>query len=203
MKTHQRKHRFNGQKVIIIAVALAFVLVASAGYLLIAKRNGWLLPFVTEKSNGSTELPMEGRSVNDIDYSGPSVTDTIESQEGKKKNNTSTSSPKKPSKISSSSTPKVSASIAVSFADISGENFEVRAFVTTAIEGGGTCTATLTKGEYKLEQSSEAFIDTSSSQCHPIYIPLSNFPSRGTWNINITYSSETHRGESGLFEVTL
>ena len=197
MKTNHTKKSTQKRTLVIAGIIFVALCGATAGYALLAQQNGWPLPFFNT-SNESPQTTTE-RPVIDVDYSGPTKEDVDESQAAKEKidqeqaDDNSTQTPAQQQTVS----------VAVSFADVSGTNFEVRAFVPTAIEGGGTCTATLTQGSSKVQKSSEAFVDTSSSQCRPIYIPVSEFPSKGTWSLNITYASPTHKGESGAFEVSL
>ncbi len=199
MKIATPPPRNKKRKIVITAVIIVVVLVTTAAYMLLSGRFGWPQPLFMSSNDTSVKSQDTERTVNDVDYSGPTKEDVDESQAAKEKidqeqaDDNSTQTPAQQQTVS----------VAVSFADVSGTNFEVRAFVPTAIEGGGTCTATLTQGSSKVQKSSEAFVDTSSSQCRPIYIPVSEFPSKGTWSLNITYASATHKGESGAFEVSL
>lgn len=98
---------------------------------------------------------------------------------------------------STSEASKKSVTIGISFAGIVDDQLEVRAFSPTIISGSGTCTATISKqGSKSITEESPAFIDASSTICQPIYIPKSKL-SVGSWNVEVTYSSPTHKGSSG------
>jgi hypothetical protein len=98
---------------------------------------------------------------------------------------------------------KKEATVGISYAGVTGENLEIRAFTPSIIEGTGTCTATLTKaGETAVTESSEAFIDASSTICKPIFVPVSKL-SKGTWSIDVSFSSPTHKGSSGPTNVEI
>jgi cytoskeletal protein RodZ len=98
---------------------------------------------------------------------------------------------------------KKEATVGISYAGVTGENLEIRAFTPSIIEGTGTCTATLTKsGETAVTESSEAFIDASSTICKPIFVPVSKL-SKGTWSVDVSFSSPTHKGSSGPTNVEI
>jgi hypothetical protein len=140
------------------------------------------------------------RPVNSVDYS-PSTDVEIENSQDGKKNNAhreDTETNPKPTNKNLITTP-----VAVAFADVTGANVEVRAFVPQIIEGSGTCTATLTKESVTVTESTEAFIDASSSQCKPILIPISKFPQAGSWSLTVSYLSDTHKGSSEKLEIKL
>lgn len=100
-------------------------------------------------------------------------------------------------------TDKKEATVGISYAGVTGENLEIRAFTPSIIEGTGTCTATLTKsGETAVTESSEAFIDASSTICKPIFVPVSKL-SKGTWSVDVSFSSPTHKGSSGPTNVEI
>lgn len=103
---------------------------------------------------------------------------------------------------SSSATRKRSIDVGVSYANVSDDKLEIRAFTNGVVESTGTCTAEASKGTAKVTASSEAFIDASSSICNPIYIPTSQLQS-GEWNVVVTYSSPTASGKSDISKVTV
>ena len=95
-------------------------------------------------------------------------------------------------------TPVETVSIAIAFAayDETEQAIDIRAFTPDVIEAGATCTATLTKDGQTVTKSSNSFIDSTSSQCEPILIPLNEFPVAGSWELTVTYTSPTHTGSS-------
>ena len=184
------KQTTNKKTIVIIAILLLLLVLATIGYLLFKNSN---FGNIFKSGNAPISQSKESdRPVNDVDYSGPSETDIEESQNGKKniEENDSTTN--------SSSVP-----VAVSFADVVDNNVEIRAFIPGVIEGTGKCTATLNQGAQTIQRSSDAFIDASSSQCDPIYIPVSELPSKGTWSLVVVYTSSLHTGKSDPLEVKL
>lgn len=73
---------------------------------------------------------------------------------------------------------------------------EVRAYVSNLYENGGKCTATLTNGNLTVRKASDAFKDATTTQCGAIDIPLSEFSTKGNWNLKVSYSSGSSNGES-------
>lgn len=145
--------------------------------------------FKNTSVNNTPDQSNQSRDVNEVDYSGPSPEDTESSQDAKKRageNNTE----------KNTTLNKKIASVGVVYADIEGDNFEIRAFTSSVIEGDGICTATLKNGNNILTGTSRAFVDATSSQCRPIQIPLSSISPRGEWKLSVSYKSETAEGSS-------
>lgn len=99
---------------------------------------------------------------------------------------------------------KLTANVGVAFASVTGDNLEVRAFTTSEIKGDAICTATATNGSEVVHGTSKSFIDATTSQCHPILIPLSEFKNKsGNWKVSVKYESNKYSGESPSYEVNL
>lgn len=133
-----------------------------------------------------SEAPI--RAVNTVDYSSPTEEELESSQDAKKRGERGNED--------ESDTIKQTANIGISFANVEGSNFQVRAFTPSVIEGTGTCTAILTNGFIVVSESSKAFVDATSSQCRPIEIPLSKLSISKSWKMVVKYSSDTHEGYS-------
>ena len=87
--------------------------------------------------------------------------------------------------------------VGISHSEVFNGNVEIRAFVSGVVEGTGTCTATLTQsGAQTVTESKKAFIDSTTSQCEPILIPVSEFNVSGDWTLIVNYKSPTSYGES-------
>ncbi len=182
---------------LIIAVTLAVIILLTGLFVL-------LFTPVRDRLIGKNETPTAPiRDTNSVDYSGPSKTDTAESQNGKKNNSSSTDIT--PSTDSTpTNTPELKdAPVAISYAGATNGKVEIRAFIPSVIEGSGTCVARLVKNSKTVEASSKAFIDASSSQCEPIYIDLSKFETKGKWKLTVTYTSPTHKGSSDPEDIDL
>ena len=89
------------------------------------------------------------------------------------------------------------ADVVVSYAgwDTGTSSVEVDGFVTSTIEDGGTCTATLTRGADTRTASAPAFADASTTICPPIFIPGSELGA-GRWEALLAYSSDSSAGPS-------
>jgi hypothetical protein len=99
---------------------------------------------------------------------------------------------------------KLTANVGLAFASVVDGNLEVRAFTTSEIHPDGTCTAIVTKGSEVIRQSSKSFIDATTSQCNPIFIPLDTFSDKsGVWQVSVEYESEKYIGKSEAYEVRL
>lgn len=168
---------------IIISTVLVAVLLFVAGILFISKN------YSQDETRKQTETSEE-RPVNDVDYSGPTQEDIDSSQDAKKRGDST-------EQQQNASSQKQKAVVGIAYAGIEGDNFEIRAFTPTVIEGTGTCTATLVNNSETVSGESKGFIDATSSQCHPIKIPLSEIVPTGSWTINVTYSSPGYEGSSG------
>lgn len=73
---------------------------------------------------------------------------------------------------------------------------EVRAYVSNILEDGGKCTAVFTRNGTTVSKASNAFRDATTTQCRPIEIPRSEFPTAGEWQVVMKYKSATTSGES-------
>jgi len=199
MRNIQNKKLHNRKKMIIklSLFLVVFVLLAFATYAVAAKQFGWttFLPFLNDITQSSTS-EVKNKTTNQVDYSGPSQSDTNNSQSGKQKNDTAKNEVNQPQDAKN-------VSVAISFADIVNQNVEIRAFIPNIIEGNGKCTATLKMMNNILERTSDAFIDTSSTLCQPIYIPVSESIQRGEWTLEVTYVSHGYTGKSEIIKVQI
>lgn len=177
-------------KVILPLAIGGVLLLALVGYGIYTKTTQrW--PFQASTTTQGTE---QANSSQDINYDPPTDQEVENSQDGKKNS--------QPEATPSAPTSSLGAAhVALSYADFSGNQLEIRAFTTSVVEGSGTCTATVTSGLKKVTRSSSAFIDATSSICEPIYIDKSEL-SPGVWSINVSYLSKTFKGSSETVEVT-
>ncbi|MGY1719543.1 hypothetical protein ACI8AG_10920 [Blastococcus sp. SYSU DS0552] len=74
--------------------------------------------------------------------------------------------------------------------------------VSGVIEGGGTCTATLTRNGVSAEGSSDGVPDARTTSCGEIRVPGDRLSS-GEWSATLTYRSPTSAGESATFTVVV
>ncbi len=180
------------KKIFIISLVAVLLIVGGViGYLTYAKQASmWPFTSSTQENSQSTS------SSSDNDSKDTNTTDTTY---GSDKNNTPSNNETKPD----TSNNKQSVAVSITSAGIIGDTVEVRAYVEGIIEGGGTCTATLTMdGSAPVTGTSEAFVNATSTQCRPIEIAKSNVKS-GKWNVVVEYTSSTSTGKSPAMEVQL
>lgn len=183
-RTTQKRSRKLLPLIIISAVVLAGLGYFGYAY---ATKDAW--PF--EAQTADTMTTEDG-----INYSPPTEQELNDSQDGKKN-----SASQDENNSSSSASTRVSIGIAYAGYDEEEGMIDIRAFTTDVVEGTGTCTATLTKDGKTVTRTSKAFVDSSSSQCEPILINTGDFPSGGTWDLTVSYKSDTSSGVSASMKV--
>jgi hypothetical protein len=99
--------------------------------------------------------------------------------------------------------PPATANVIVSDASQYGDTVEVRAYVSNAAETGGTCTVTFSQGTSSFSVSSQAAMAASSTQCGAIDVPVSRFPTKGTWNVAVQYTSSALAGQAQATTITV
>jgi len=77
----------------------------------------------------------------------------------------------------------------------------VNAYVSGVFEEGGVCTATFTKDGQTVTKTSQGFQNVSTTNCAPVNLTRSDFPSAGTWSLTVRYSSATAEGNSAARNV--
>jgi len=93
-------------------------------------------------------------------------------------------------------TPAMNAKVIIVDASQYDTSVEVRAFASNVIKNG-TCTFTFTKsGESSIEKTEPAYADASSSPCIALTVDRSEFPSAGTWQLTVKYTSEGIEGSA-------
>lgn len=89
------------------------------------------------------------------------------------------------------------------FAGEDGTNITVNGYVSGIFEEGGTCTATFTKGTFKITKTSKGIQDSNHTTCAPISAAASEFTGGGTWNVILSYASSTASGSSQTGSVVI
>lgn len=179
--------------IIIIASSVVISLVIGWGAFSYYKK---VWPFAAQES----VTPTSAEGDDSINLDPPTQQEIEESQDAKKRVTQTDQNPNE--SIDAEQSEKKSVGVGISFADVYKGNLEIRAFTNGAIQGTGTCTATVTKGGQTITKSVKAFIDTSSTQCHPIYIPVEDL-NAGTWNVSVKFVSPDHEGVSETVEVSV
>ncbi len=82
------------------------------------------------------------------------------------------------------------------------QSIEVRAFIGSVYEDGGTCVFTFKSSSQTITKSSPGLKDATTTRCTNISVPKSEF-SNGSWSVVVSYSSTTASGSSTakVFEV--
>ena len=76
----------------------------------------------------------------------------------------------------------------------------IAGYVSGAIEDGGTCTATLTKGGTTLTAEAEGIADASTTSCGQLAV---SGASAGTWSAVLSYQSGASAGKSAPVSVVV
>lgn len=88
-------------------------------------------------------------------------------------------------------------------AAVVGTQVEVRSYVAGVLEDGGECKATFTQGSQSFVRLSEGSADATTTTCAKISVNKSDFPATGKWQVIVSYSSATAKGDSDAMEVTV
>jgi len=73
---------------------------------------------------------------------------------------------------------------------------EIDSHVNGIVEDGGTCTLTATLSGQTVTKTVTAVRNADDTSCPAFILNPSDFPSSGTWNIQVSYSSATYSGTS-------
>jgi hypothetical protein len=178
-------------------IIISVVAVLALGYFCYAyaTKNAW--PFKAQATDTTT------RSEDGINYNPPTEQEVENSQEAKENNAQRSENGTENGEQSNTSKAPVSVGIAYASYDKAKGAVDIRAFTPDVIEGTGICTATLTLNEITVIGKSKAFIDSSSSQCEPILIKRTDFPTTGKWSLVVSYDSPTSSGKSPAMEVEI
>lgn len=145
------------------------------------------------------DLPFIGQPVSTVkdgvDYRPPTETEKRETDDFKK------NLPGAPVEDTPTSTPGKKTSVVVTLASWgqSPQTNDVDATGTVSgeISDTGTCTLTMTKGSVNVSESRSSTANAQGSSCGRIVVPYSKL-APGTWDIQLSYSSETAEGSSSV-----
>lgn len=180
MKTKKIKNRSKYK--IVALVAVLSLLLIWAGYTFL----------VSNKDVPGEQQAVEGQaSVNEdgIDYSPPNKEDLEKNNQHKEE------LAKDEGKPGENTDDKKSVKPQITYAEVYGENVEVRSYVPNVLENNGTCKLILTKGGEKLEKTKEAVPNVSEMSCGLIKMSKSKL-STGNWKAVIEYTSSKAYGKS-------
>lgn len=186
MKSIQKQKGKTLVKLAILAVSVLLVYSASAYYFS-------LWPF-----NSTSDDNVNKAGISTVDDANDDAKEPVQPSELEEVTNGDNSNPE------GNTGKKLEAHVGVAFASVVGNNLEVRAFTTSEIKGDATCTAIATSGSETVTGTSKSFIDATSSQCHPILIPITKLKDKSeTWSVSVKYESNKYSGQSPSYEVSL
>lgn len=168
---------------IIVASTIIILVLGYLGYAYITKK---VWPF----ADHTTKI------IDNVNYAPPTEREIRNSQDGKKN-----SANQEAGNTPMDSSTNVLVGVAYAGYNDNKDAIDIRAFTPSVVEGDGKCTAILTKDKQTITRVSKAFIDSSSSQCEPILINATDFPSMGIWSLTVTYKSSTSSGISTPVQV--
>ena len=189
MKVNKQKNKTYKKSLAIIV--LLIVLAVLGFYLLIGdNRSLWLFNNVNPGAKSENS--------DSINYASPTKEEVEEGQDAKRRLIDDRAETEE-----KSTDEYKQVNVGVTFSEVVDRRLEIRAFTPSAIEGDGVCTANLQKGKIKVTESSPAFIDSTTTQCQPIFIPIDKFSSKGVWYLVVSYKSSQSIGESSIIEVNI
>lgn len=77
-----------------------------------------------------------------------------------------------------------------------GNTVEVRAYINGIVESDGTCTFTFTKDAKTITKTSASLTNPNYTNCETVSVPTSEFASKGTWQLKISYQSPKSQGSA-------
>ena len=186
IKTQNKKQSVNKKGAILLLVAL--LVLGGIGYALSQRSNDYSSNTYSEDSS--------------INYGPPTEEEQQSGDEQKQdivdKNKSLGAAPDEPQ----NSTQKKDANVIITFAGQQGQTVEVNAFVSNHIEEG-TCTIIFRKGNQTVTEEAPAHGDASTTICTNPEIKRSDFPSSGTWTVQVIYESASAKGESNTKNITI
>lgn len=176
----QKKYK---KPVVIVAITLLIVISAYLAY----------TQLFYQSTNTSNDKP---RQTNDVDYGPPTNEELAQADKQKDQNiqqNTIDNN---------SSSQNTKATITISDIGVYNGILEVRSFITNHYEDGN-CKYIFTKNSSSFEKLTKAYKDATTTICTNPLVPVSEFPAKGTWNLQIEYKAPNGSGTSELQKVEI
>lgn len=175
----QNKTKTSKKKLLIVGGAVAAALLLGGGIFWLANRNDSTISDGNDDPTATT-LDNQGET---ISLDPPSESDKQETEQHKQDLGNQAQNPP----VGSNAVTPV-----ITSASVNG----VYAYVPGIFEEGGTCTANFSSGNQKFSRASQGFQNVQNTGCAPINLSRSDFPSAGTWNVTVTYTSPKATGTS-------
>lgn len=177
------KNKNNTKKILILA--LATLLLCAAG----------LLAYRLASNNSASDV----RESDGINYGPPTEEEKRQADEQKKDVEEAQNKENSPA-----STPTATKSVSVIITDAAqyDDIIEVRSFIPDHYQDG-TCTITFTKDNLTLSKETPAYKDASTTICTNPEFKSSEFKTKGTWKVVVSYESANATGTSAPQEVVI
>jgi hypothetical protein len=166
------------------------VLLPAIAILIVGTASLWWVQQDSKTSSQQT-AKVEG-SQEDINFDPP----TKEEKEGNDQNKTAIEQRDKLEQPGTSPAQTREVKPTITFADQYGTQVEVGGYVNSVVEDGGTCTARFTRGSSSFSKTSVGVRNASSTNCPVITADVSEFSSKGTWSVVLSYASSSVAGSS-------
>lgn len=94
---------------------------------------------------------------------------------------------------------------AINFSSISqtSSTLSVRVIISTTVVSGGSCTLTLKKNTATIVKDAAVQSMGSYAVCQGFDVPLAELPSKGEWNITVTYSGSSGKAIAAVRQVVI
>lgn len=168
------------------------ILLATLAVLLLA--GGALILFMTQSGNADIGQNRSTERQTAIDYSPGTSEEQAEADQ--KKDESVDQQNQNGSTDSSGSVPVI-----ITYAAQNDDIIDVNAY--TSHYAAGTCTMTFTKGGATVTKQTTATPDASTTICANPLIPADEFPSKGTWQLKVTYNSNGKKGSSDTQSIVI
>lgn len=180
---------------VIVLATLLLVLISLGALVYAYKQNHW--PFDNQKNFSET-------GDDSINYNPPTKQETESSQDAKRKLGDESKRGDFPdnSVEDSSASSKRDVEVGLTIVEVVSSNLEIRAFVSDVISGTGRCVAYVNKGDRTVSRESAAFIDSSTTQCGNVSIPVEEL-SEGVWDVWVEFDSPEANGSSEKTKVEI
>jgi hypothetical protein len=157
--------------------------------------------FMQRGNHRASITPVYGKteSGHDVNLSPPTEEDKQQVDQTKDELGDDQTAPKPPTQPDS----KATVSPFISYAALEGQTGVVNGYVGGVFEEGGTCTATFTRGSAKIVKTTTGFQDSDHTTCPPFNVARGELASAGTWDVILSYTSNTSTGSSPPSQVDI
>lgn len=143
--------------------------------------------FVYMRNRSETEPA--GQPTSPINYDPPTPEEEAESQARKQAKQEEQNQPE------SSANKRQVIPVVANAAQSNNEVF-VSGYVSNIVEEGGSCTYSFVKGTTTFTKTTEGFVNVGNTNCTPLTLTTQDFGQKGTWQVTLTYNSESAHGVS-------